>query len=75
MNCWVCNITGHAICRFCGRCVCKEHASTMPYLLQAFVTSRGLEGLAVDEAIACGICRPQPEPVSLDFLEVGSDAR
>lgn len=41
----------------------------MPYILQTFTTSRGLEGLAVDDCVHCGICRPKPEPVSLDFLD------
>ncbi|ABW13736.1 hypothetical protein Franean1_4352 [Parafrankia sp. EAN1pec] len=74
MNCWVCNLPGHAVCRFCGRCVCKDHAKTMPFLLEAFATSRGLEGLAVDEAISCGVCRPAPEPIKLDFLDPGAPA-
>ncbi len=41
----------------------------MPYLLQTFQTSRGLEGLVVDETVHCGVCRPKPDPVQLDFLE------
>ncbi|MCK9929660.1 hypothetical protein MXD62_21225 [Frankia sp. Mgl5] len=46
----------------------------MPFLLEAFATSRGLEGLAVDEAISCGVCRPAPEPIKLDFLDPGAPA-
>lgn len=41
----------------------------MPYLLQAFQGKEGLVGLVVDETIHCGVCRPKPEPVRLDFLE------
>jgi hypothetical protein len=41
----------------------------MPYLLQAFQTKVGLRGLVVDQAIHCGVCRPKPEPVRLEFLE------
>ena len=69
MNCWVCDLPAHATCRFCGRAVCREHARTMPYLLQTFQTSRGLEGLGVDEAVYCGVCKPKRDPVRLDFLE------
>jgi hypothetical protein len=69
MNCWVCNLPAHATCRFCGRAVCKEHARTMPYLLQTFQAKDGLRGLVVDETIHCGVCRPKPEPVRLEFLE------
>lgn len=69
MNCWTCNLPGNAVCRFCGRVVCKEHARTMPYLLQTFTTTNGLEGLVVDDSVHCGVCRPTPEPVRLDFLE------
>lgn len=69
MNCWACNLPGNAICRFCGRAVCKEHARTMAYLLQTFTTSHGLEGLVVDDAVFCGVCRPKAEPIRLDFLD------
>ena len=69
MNCWVCNLPGNAICRFCGRAVCKDHARTMPYLLEAFPVKGELHGLAVNDVIHCGVCRPRPDPVRLDFLE------
>ena len=69
MNCWVCKLPGQAVCRFCGRVVCKEHARTMPYVLESFQTSSGLQGLVVDDVVHCGISRPKPEPVKLDFLE------
>jgi hypothetical protein len=62
-------LPANANCRFCGRAVCKEHARTMPYLLQTFLVKNGLHGLVVDEAIYCGVCRPKPEPVRLEFLE------
>jgi hypothetical protein len=41
----------------------------MPYLLQTFLSKNALHGLVVDEAIYCGVCRPKPEPVRLEFLE------
>ena len=69
MNCWVCNLPANAVCRFCGRAVCKEHARSMPFILEAYTAKAGLSGLVVDNAVHCGICRPKPEPVRLDFLE------
>lgn len=41
----------------------------MPFVLESFQTDRGLKGLVVDEVVHCGICRPKPEPVPLEFLE------
>jgi NSD Cys-His rich domain len=69
VSCWVCNLPASGICRFCGRAVCKEHARTMPYILQNFASSQGLQGLVVGDVLYCGVCRPRPEPVPLDFLE------
>jgi hypothetical protein len=69
VNCWVCNLPANAMCRFCGRAVCKEHARTLPYLLQTFQGKHGLQGLVVDDVIFCCICRPKPEPVKVEFLD------
>jgi hypothetical protein len=44
----------------------------MPYLTAAFAGSNGLEGLAVENVIWCGVCRPRAEPVRLDFLQTSS---
>jgi hypothetical protein len=69
MNCWICNLPSNGICRFCGRAICKEHARTMPFILQAFPNKEGLQGLVVADVLHCGVCRPRPDPVRLDFLE------
>jgi hypothetical protein len=69
MNCWVCDLPANGVCRFCGRAVCKEHARTMPYILQSFQRDGGLHGLVVADVLHCGVCRPRPDPVPLDFLE------
>lgn len=68
MRCWVCGTAADAVCRFCGRGVCKEHARTRAFLFDTWQTPSGLKGLAVDDAIHCGVCRPHPDPVELDFL-------
>jgi len=41
----------------------------MPYILSVFQGAEGLKGLAVDDALYCGVCQPRPEPVSLEFLK------
>jgi hypothetical protein len=68
MDCWTCETTALASCRFCGRGVCRQHAKTMPYVLDVF---RGkppeddARGLIVEDAIHCGVCKPRGAPVPL----------
>jgi hypothetical protein len=69
VECWVGGEPANGICQFCGRAVCKAHAKELPYLTVVYRGARGLEGLAVENALWCGVCRPRPEPVPLDFLE------
>jgi hypothetical protein len=69
MQCWICGLPAQGICWFCGRAVCKDHTRTMPFVLTAYTRERQVMGLAVDEVLHCGICRPQPQPIELDFLE------
>jgi len=69
MRCWVCGGPADGICRFCGRGTCKEHARTMAYVLAIFQGTEELKALAVDDALHCGVCRPRPEPISMEFLK------
>jgi hypothetical protein len=69
MQCWVCGLPAQGICRFCGRAICKEHARTLPFVLTAYGRHDEIMGLAVDDTLHCGVCRPQPRPIRLDFLE------
>ncbi|MBX5489560.1 MAG: hypothetical protein IRZ14_00285 [Chloroflexi bacterium] len=62
----------HGVCRFCGRAVCKAHVHELPYLTVVYPAPRGLEGLAVEKVLWCGVCRPRPEPVPLEFLARGT---
>lgn len=41
----------------------------MPFVLTAYTRGQEVRGLAVDDVLHCGICRPQPQPLRLDFLE------
>jgi len=74
VNCWKCDDHGEtrpalAVCSFCGRGVCREHASTMPTFIAMFVGANNTpKGLAVANVIWCGICEPQPDPISMPEL-------
>lgn len=71
MECWIGGEAANGVCRFCGRALCKAHAKEMPYLTVVYRGAEGLEGLAVEGVLWCGVCRPQPKPVALDFLGPG----
>lgn len=69
MKCWECELDARATCKFCGRHVCKDHASTMPTFLAMFLGANNTpKGLAVANVVWCGICEPQPEPISMPEL-------
>lgn len=68
VRCWVCDELAHGVCRFCGRAVCKDHAKTRSYLLESWPQGEGLRGLAVTDALFCGVCSPRPDPVDVTFL-------
>ena len=60
MQCWVCEENARAICVFCGRLVCKDHASRRPNILAIFVGANNTPKIVpVSDAIWCGICEPQ----------------
>jgi hypothetical protein len=69
MECWIGGEVASGVCRFCGRGLCKGHAKEMPYLTVVYGGPQGLEGLAVEGVLWCGVCRPHPKPVPLDFLD------
>ena len=66
MECWQCERPAQAVCRFCGRAVCKEHAQTRAFVLEIY---RGRDarykGLTVADVIWCGLCQPQDDPIVL----------
>ena len=70
MNCWTCDRPAHAVCKFCGRAVCKDHVKTLPAILGLFrADDASLQALVEPEAVHCGICKPRGRPVRLDGLE------
>jgi len=69
MQCWECDQPARAACKFCGRFVCKDHATTMPIFLAMFLgDNKTPKGLAVADVIWCGVCDPQPEPIPMPEL-------
>jgi hypothetical protein len=71
VRCWVCGGEGEGLCRFCGRGVCKEHARTRAFLFEAWDQAGTLRGLAVEDALHCGVCKVRPDPVDVEFLRKG----
>ena len=70
MNCWLCDRPAHAVCRFCGRAVCKEHTKTLPHLEALYRNDKGVhQALVVAEAVYCGVCHPKEDPVELPQLK------
>ncbi len=66
MECWKCGKPARGICVFCGRAICKEDAQRMPHPLAAFVGQGQIPKLiVVADALFCGECRPQPEPIEM----------
>ena len=63
MKCHTCEAEARAICKFCGRAVCKEHTKTGDYfsgfgqkLKEHLWPSGSNTGVIVKDAIWCGEC-------------------
>jgi hypothetical protein len=69
MQCWICASPASGTCRFCGRAVCRDDAKNHPFVLEVYPADGTLYGLAVEDALYCGVCKPKAEPVRMDFLE------
>jgi hypothetical protein len=69
MQCIRCQKNAQAICRFCGRAVCEEHIQKMNYIITVYVGNGQVpKSLVVADAVFCGICKPQPEPMEMPYL-------
>jgi hypothetical protein len=68
MQCWICASPANAVCRFCGRAVCREDAKSHPFVLEVYPANGTLYGLGVEDAVHCGVCKPRPEPMRMEFL-------
>ena len=74
MQCWICAGPASASCRFCGRAVCRDDAKTMPFVLEVYESGGTHYGLALEDAVHCGVCKPKPDPVRMDFLDEAKPA-
>ena len=69
MNCTRCEKPAQAVCRFCGRAVCNTHIQTMNYIVTVYMGSEQVpKSLVVADAVFCGFCKPQPEPIEMPYL-------
>ena len=62
MKCNKCDNEASAICKFCGRAVCREHIRTKRFVT-GFTSVGGAlstkdNALSVDDPVWCGTCSP-----------------
>lgn len=70
MNCIHGDNPAQAICRFCGRAVCSDHIKNMNYIITVYVGEKKIpKSLVVADAVFCGICKPQPKPLEMPYLD------
>jgi len=76
MRCWMCGDQADGWQPHSAGGICKAHARTRPFLLQVWSDANNLKGLAVEDALHCGVCKVQPQPIDLEFLRSreGGDA-
>lgn len=68
MECFFDDNAARGVCRFCGRGLCKqEHMKqTMPYIATVYIGAGNVpKAIVVADALWCGVCKPQPEPVEM----------
>jgi hypothetical protein len=49
--------------------VCRNDARIHPFVLEVYESGGTHFGLAVEDAIHCGVCKPKPDPVRMEFLD------
>jgi hypothetical protein len=66
MKCVHCDEAACGVCSFCGRAMCKEHMKKMPDILSIYVGGANTSNaVVVADALFCGVCKPQPEPIEM----------
>jgi len=67
VNCFFDDNTARGVCRFCGRAVCKDHADKrMPFIATVYVGAANTpKAVVIADALWCGVCKPEPEPVPM----------
>lgn len=71
MKCIRCDKQAEAVCRFCGRAVCSSHLQTLNYIVTVYpsASKQVPKALVVADAVFCGVCKPQPEPLEAPYLD------
>lgn len=70
MKCVRCEKEARGVCRFCGRALCEDHTQQRNYLITVYVGSNKIpKSIVVADALFCGICKPQPEPIEMPYLD------
>ncbi len=69
MKCFHCDDDARGVCQFCGRALCKSHMKKMPAILTIYVGEANIpKAVVVSDALFCGVCKPQPEPIEMPEL-------
>jgi hypothetical protein len=69
MVCFQCDEQARGVCIFCGRAMCKTHMKKSPAIISIFVGEGNTpKAVVVSDALFCGLCKPQPEPVEMPEL-------
>jgi hypothetical protein len=69
MKCYHCEADARGVCTFCGRALCKAHMKKMPAIITIYIgEGETPKAVVVADAINCGVCKPQPEPIEMPEL-------
>ena len=50
--------------------MCGDHIKTMTYIISVYVGGKKVpKSLVVADAVWCGVCKPQPEPIEMPYLD------
>ena len=66
MQCHKCDQAAIGVCKFCGRAICGDCYINMPIILSVYVgEAETPKTIVVADALWCGTCKPQPEPIPM----------
>lgn len=69
MLCFKCDKPARGVCGFCGRALCEDHQQHSPYIVTMYVgENQTPKAIVVGDALFCGACKPQPEPIEMPEL-------
>ncbi len=82
LKCFRCGIDAVAICRYCGRAVCKDHVKEGPVIRHGVYCEGAIgakkEWLEISGGVWCGICHIEPHGSRTEkdkFFIIGREAR